>query len=102
MATGAGVLFALDWRAAAIGAGVWLLAFLAFRYVSLGSIVAAVGVAAAGFWTGPLRWGEEALPVSVFCVLLAVVVILRHRENIRRLIRGEERQVCFRRSHEAR
>lgn len=86
VATSAGMLAGIaPWT---IGAGLvaWSLTMLATRIVSVASMVAAVAVAISG-WVfyradGPL------LP-SVLTVLGALV-ILRHRHNIARLMRGEE------------
>jgi len=67
-----------------IGAAVWVVTFYATRYVSLGSILAAVAVIVATWVRG------NPLPINVVVTLLALFVILRHRENIARLLAGTE------------
>ena len=92
VATAAGILFAMNWIAALIGLGVWLLFFVPSRRISLGSIAAAVAVPVANHFTGDhlkARW-ESPLIVTVFFAVAAALVILRHRENIRRLRAGTE------------
>ena len=94
VATGFGVLLGLAPVAAMVALGVWVLLFLAFRYVSFASIVAALSapIAYAVQHRGELS-GRE--PVLWFAVVMAVLVTARHHGNIRRLITGTEDQVTF-------
>ena len=84
VATALGVFLALAPMAVAIAIAVFAAIMSSWRYVSLGSIAAAaiMPVAVA------LRGGNRAL-VTV-TLIIAVIVILRHHENIRRLIAGTE------------
>ncbi len=84
VATAAGGLFVLIPVACAIAGATWLIAFYAFRYVSLASILAAVSIIAAS-WLLPYH-----VAIRAVATLLAVFVILRHRENIGRLLAGTE------------
>jgi glycerol-3-phosphate acyltransferase PlsY len=84
VATAAGVLLAINpW----LGLGV-LASFatfvLFFRMVSLASIVAAVFAPFWAFWL----FGER--PVVPAVAAIAILLIWRHRENIGRILRGEE------------
>ena len=76
-----------------IGAAVWAVCFLLFRYASLASMVAACSAPLVAVLIG------EPWPVTVFAALAAVGVIVLHRANIRRLVRGEENR--FRRARPA-
>ncbi len=70
--------------AAFIGIGVWLVVFYSTRYVSVASIVMAISLPVSNYFldtSSALRWVSVAL---------ALVVVLRHKSNISRLIRGEE------------
>src|SRR3954465_11383920 len=78
VATAAGGVLVLVPIACLIGAAVWAITFYATRYVSLGSILAAVVVPAAGWLLG------NPLPLNVVVTMLGLFVIIRHRENIRR------------------
>lgn len=98
MATAAGILFALNWIAGAGAFAVWLIVFLLFRYVSLASVAAAVALPFAQLLTGPLIWKWQTPPVTVFCFAAALLVVLRHRENLRRLRNGEEKKFHFSKS----
>jgi glycerol-3-phosphate acyltransferase PlsY len=84
VATTAGGLVVLMPVSCAVGAGVWGLAFLATRYVSLASILAAIAVPAASWLRG------NPLPLNIAATLLGLFVILRHRSNIQRLLNGTE------------
>ena len=76
-----------------IGAGVWVLAFLAWRYVSLASIVGAasfpVAYVAIGLARGWDVFGRQ-LPLLVFALLMAGLIVFKHRGNIARLRAGTE------------
>ena len=84
VATGFGAFLALAPWATAPTAIVWLALVATFRYISLASVMAAVCL--------PL--GVAVLtrdPASVGAALVAAaIIVLRHRENIRRLLRGAE------------
>lgn len=84
VATAAGGLVVLIPFACLIGAVVWVLTFTLTRYVSLGSILAAVAVPAAS-WVG-----GHPLALNLVATALGLFVIVRHRENIRRLLNGTE------------
>jgi glycerol-3-phosphate acyltransferase PlsY len=86
VATGLGA-FAVVLPTATLGAAVlFLLTAAATRYVSLGSIVGAAGLAALAFVFG------GSASVAWVATLTAALVVLRHRSNIERLWRGSERR----------
>ncbi|QIA27047.1 glycerol-3-phosphate 1-O-acyltransferase PlsY [Thermaerobacter sp. PB12/4term] len=84
VATGLGVLLGLDPRVALAAFGVWIGVVALSRYSSLGSMSAAASVP---LWM--TLWHAPAAHL-VFGVAAALVVLVRHRANIRRLLRGEE------------
>ena len=84
VATAAGGLVVLMPVSCLIGAAVWVLTFLVTRYVSLGSILAAVAVPLASWLRG------NPLPLTLVATALGLFVIIRHRENLRRLLNGTE------------
>jgi len=84
VATSAGVFLGLAPLALLAGLAVWLTIVFSTRYVSLGSIMAALVIPTVVFVTlGPG-------PVFGLSLGLAVFVIYAHRDNVRRLIRGKE------------
>jgi glycerol-3-phosphate acyltransferase PlsY len=74
-----------------IGAAVWVVVFLVFRYASLASIVAALSLPATAVLIG------EPWPVIAFAALAALAVVILHRANIARLRAGTENRFKFRR-----
>ncbi len=87
VATAAGVLIALDWRVGTAVIVVWLAVAALSRYSSLGAIVAAVfAPAATWFFLG-------IGPVFAAVVGMSVILIVRHKANIVKLARGEERRI---------
>ena len=87
VATAAGVLIAFDWRLGAATLGVWLVVVAVTRYSSLAALVAAVAAPfATWYFLGP-----GAFLYAV--VAMSVLLVLRHRANIRKLLRGEESRV---------
>ena len=86
VATFLGVAFALDWRVGLLTAATWLAVAGVSRISSLSALIAA---AATPVYFALL--GERF--VAIPALLLAVLIILTHRANIARLIRGEEPRI---------
>jgi glycerol-3-phosphate acyltransferase PlsY len=91
VATAAGVLLGIAPVAMLVALAAWLLFFFTTKYVSLASIAAAIAVpstiAVQMLGWGYVQWDWVLLG---FGVLLAVLVIVRHRANIARLLAGTE------------
>jgi glycerol-3-phosphate acyltransferase PlsY len=92
VATLLGVVVGLIPMAAAGSLTVFIITFLVFRMVSLGSILAAISLPIMSL----LMPATGKLPLLLFSGLIAILVILTHRRNIQRIIRGEESRVRFR------
>jgi glycerol-3-phosphate acyltransferase PlsY len=91
VATSAGVIFAMDWMAGLAGLGVWGLVFAGTRTVSLASMAAAIAIPVAEHFTGARLWRPDPHgPITIFCGMAAVLVLVRHRENIARWRAGTE------------
>jgi glycerol-3-phosphate acyltransferase PlsY len=86
VATGLGILLALDWRVGGLACATWLVVALIFRYSSLSALLA--------FLLAPIyAWFLVGPRFAIFALLLAALVWWRHRENIRRLLKGEEPKI---------
>ena len=78
-------------REAALAAGVvWLVLFLATRTVSIASLGAAVVFPAATAIAFRRAPAEVWIPMVVLATAVAVLIVVRHRSNIRRLLQGQE------------
>jgi glycerol-3-phosphate acyltransferase PlsY len=87
VATSLGVVIGLVPLAAAIGLGVWVLAMLLTRYVSVASIAGAVAVPVA---VALRSASPDKMPLLVFSIVAALLIVVRHKANIRRLLAGTE------------
>lgn len=92
VATSAGVLLALSPPSFGVFVAVFFAVLLVTRYVSLGSILGAVAFSIALARFSP---AGPASPSFAVGVALALLVIVRHKDNIVRLARGEERRFTF-------
>lgn len=90
VAASAGVFAVLAPLATAIAVLVFVAAIAATRFISAGSIAGALALpiaAAVGHVPGPIEAGA---------LLAAAIVIVRHRDNVSRLIAGTERRIGLR------
>ena len=87
VASGVGTILALNWQVGLIIAAIWGVITYFSKYVSLGSIIAlAISPFLMYFLDGRLAY-------VAYCLLGAIYIIYLHRENIGRLLRGEENKV---------
>lgn len=87
VATAAGVLIALDWRLGLAVIVVWLAVVAAARYSSLGAIVAAIAAPIVAWFLHGLG------PLFVAVVAMSALLLVRHRSNIVKLLRGTESRI---------
>jgi glycerol-3-phosphate acyltransferase PlsY len=94
MATSLGVFFGLAWLPTLIAGAVWLGVKMASRYVSVASIAAVASIPVAmAFVPDPVHRGLRtwAKPELIgFGIVVAILVIVRHKSNIVRLLQGTE------------
>jgi glycerol-3-phosphate acyltransferase PlsY len=86
VATALGVFLALTWTATLCAVAVFLAVVLLTRYVSLASILAACAFPAFGLWLVAVK---TPIVVAGF-VLIPLLIIVKHHQNIRRLLAGTE------------
>ena len=85
---GLAVALVLDWRIALVILGVFVVVFAITRYVSLGSVLAALTFSA-GF--GVLH--HDNIWIMVGGIFLGLLAVFMHRGNIVRLFKGTEKKV---------
>jgi glycerol-3-phosphate acyltransferase PlsY len=91
--TGFGVFLYFAPLSALAGLAVWTAVVAKTRYVSLGSILAAI-VMPAGIWMeAHFREDQGLYTVLAVATLVCAFVLIRHRANISRLARGTENKI---------
>lgn len=112
--TACAMIALLDWRVWIAALTVFIIVFVAKRIVSLASVI---GMACYPFLcfivTLLFDWEHSPLPtggdkpfmyivaISLFALLLSIIIILVHIPNIKRLMKGEEKQISFKSKKEA-
>ena len=89
VSTSAGMLLGIAPAAVGIGFAVFALTVALTRFVSLGSILAAVAVPAAYLWMN----GADNRLLAGALVLMGLLVIVKHRANVGRLLKGTEPRI---------
>ncbi len=87
MATALGAIAALAWPVACVMCTIWLVVAAVSRYASLASMTAAVGAPVAALWLAPHPAN------AVVLVVIAALLLWRHRGNIQRLVAGTESRI---------
>lgn len=86
VATAIGGIFVISWPLGLALIATWILMLLVFRYSSLAAIIAALLAPVYGYWLLP---AGNYLPIT----LIALLLIIRHHQNIRNLWLGEEDKI---------
>ena len=94
VATSLGVILVLDWKIGLIVLVMALIIMLASRYVSLGSISAAV-IYVCVVLAFMLGKNDFNLSYLICSVILALLIIIKHHKNISRLKNGTENKLSF-------
>jgi glycerol-3-phosphate acyltransferase PlsY len=86
MATTLGTLIAANWMVGVGACLVWFVTAVATRYSSLSALVAVAASPFLALWLG-------TVPEAWLATFAAVLVWIRHHENIRRLLKGQEPRI---------
>lgn len=86
VATMLGLCLVLDWRVGLVYALVWLAGMALTRISSVGGMTAAVSAPIAAFML-------DKFPLALMMLVLALTVLWKHQDNIRRLIAGTEPRI---------
>jgi len=89
--TAAAVMFMIDWVMALICLGFFVTIVALTRYVSLGTICAAMLFVAISF----IPVFGNTFYFEIFACLMAFTIIFKHKENIQRLLSGTENRLTF-------
>jgi len=97
VATGVGAFLLICWEAVAGALVVWIVVVAIWRYVSLGSIIAAASLPLLTYGLYAARTEVQPTAVSIGTTLMAAMIIMKHKENIGRLVAGTENRLKFQR-----
>ena len=89
VATALGCIIGLNLWVAWCAFGVWLAIFLPTRISSLSALTAAV-VAPIFLWLF-----DASASVVIAIIIMDILLIIRHKENIQRILKGEEKKMTF-------
>ncbi|RLC51960.1 MAG: acyl-phosphate glycerol 3-phosphate acyltransferase [Candidatus Cloacimonadota bacterium] len=94
VATSAGVFIALSPLAVGIALIVFVLTVWISKYVSLGSILAALVLFLVElYWN--ITHSFENIELLIFIFVIAAFIIIRHKSNIKRILAGNENKLSF-------
>jgi len=95
VATSFGVFIWLVPISIAIVFGVWLLTVIVSRYVSLGSMIGTLALVGVIVVVVDSPFGDN-MYLTALSVAVAILIIVRHTSNIKRIIAGTEKKISFR------
>ena len=89
VATGLGMFIALSWKVGFASLGIFLIVLTISKFVSLSSISAAIFLPVLMFFD----IGATNHPYFLISLVVSILVIWKHRTNIKRLLKGEESKI---------
>lgn len=91
VATAGGMVFVIDWRIALILLAVFAVVVIATKYVSLGSIIMAV------LYPVFIYVFYKSIPLTLIAAVFTIIVVIAHRENIKKLMSHTENKINLKR-----
>jgi glycerol-3-phosphate acyltransferase PlsY len=93
VATFFGLILAACWPLGLMAAATWLIVAFALRYSSLAALVAAAATPLYALLPLPALGLPAPSPILILAVFTAVLIYIRHHENIARLLKGAEPRI---------
>jgi glycerol-3-phosphate acyltransferase PlsY len=87
-----GIFAIVDWRCISVALGIFVIVLLISRIISISSLTASISMP---IWIAVFnRNSEENILISIaLTVIMVLIIYLKHIENIKRLIKGEEKPI---------
>lgn len=98
VATFFGLILAACWPLGLLAAATWLIVAFALRYSSLAALVAAALTPLYALLPLPALGLPAAAPILMLAIFTAVLIYIRHHENIARLLKGAEPRIGARKA----
>ncbi|MBR3939534.1 MAG: glycerol-3-phosphate 1-O-acyltransferase PlsY [Bacteroidales bacterium] len=77
---------------------IFIIVFIIWRYISLGSITAAIAFPIT-YYIYSVYWAKDMDPILfIFAIVVAIFIVITHRNNIKRLAKGEEKKFKFKKT----
>ena len=77
---------------------IFIIVFIIWRYISLGSITAAIAFPIT-YYIYSVYWAKDIDPILfIFAIVVAIFIVITHRANIKRLAKGEEKKFKFKKT----
>ena len=92
VATSGGMVFIIDWRIALILLAIFIIIVLITKYVSLGSLVMAI------LYPVFIFVFHKSILLTLIALVFTIIVVAAHRENIKKLIHGNESKISLKKS----
>ena len=93
VATFFGLILAACWPLGLMAAATWLIVAFALRYSSLAALVAAALTPLYALLPLPALGLPAPAPILILAIFTAVLIYIRHHENIARLLKGAEPKI---------
>ena len=93
VATFFGLILAACWPLGLMAAATWLIVAFALRYSSLAALVAAALTPLYALLPLPMLGLPAPAPILILAIFTAVLIYIRHHENIARLLKGAEPKI---------
>lgn len=93
--TSISVMFMINWEISLICLGLFIIVVAITKFVSLGSILAAFVFPILVLLSVKIPFLTNRIDMLVFSIILAAIVIIKHRSNIVRLVQGKENKLSF-------
>ena len=95
VATMAGAVLAINFPAVMLCLATFLVVLAIWNYVSLGSVVAGILFPVYTYFVCSARYPGVMVEETVFACVVAVVLLITHRKNLRRIAAGTESKIYF-------
>jgi acyl phosphate:glycerol-3-phosphate acyltransferase len=86
-----GIVLAISLYPTLIAFSIFLIVLLAFKYVSLGSIMAGISFPFLVIFV----FKSDVLSLVIFSIVVSILLVLTHLKNIKRLLKHEESKASF-------
>jgi len=86
-----GILLALHWQATLIAIAVFLITLVISKYVSLGSLMMGLSFPVSVICI----FKTDSISLKIFSIAVSVLLLVTHRKNISRMLKGNENRATF-------